>query len=328
MNESEPRLRPGMTARVEIEVEERTEALYVPLEAVFERDGRAVVYLAGRRPRPREVVLGPSNADFVVIEKGLARGDRVLLRDPEAAAPGVQRCAADPEPAPLVALRDVAPRLPARRDAAWWRSTASTSRSARGEKLAIMGPSGSGKTTLLSILGCLDRPTQRRRTSSPGRAVEGLDDDALSRLRNREIGFVFQAFHLIPQLTVAENVETPLQYAGVAEAEWRPRALAALERVVAGATRADHRPNELSGGEAQRAAIARALVTAAAAAAGRRADRQPRQRTPATRSPRLLDELHAAGGTVVLVTHNEALARRAQRVVRLRDGRVESEEVL
>ena len=87
MNESEPRLRPGMTARVEIEVEERAKALFVPLEAVFEREGRSVVYLAGRRPRPREVVLGPSSADFVVIEKGLSRGERVLLRDPEAALP-------------------------------------------------------------------------------------------------------------------------------------------------------------------------------------------------------------------------------------------------
>jgi multidrug efflux pump subunit AcrA (membrane-fusion protein) len=87
VNESEPRLRPGMTARVEIEVEERAKALFVPLEAIFERDGRSVVYLAGRRPRPREVVLGPSSADFVVIEKGLSRGERVLLRDPEAALP-------------------------------------------------------------------------------------------------------------------------------------------------------------------------------------------------------------------------------------------------
>ena len=87
VNESEPRLRPGMTARVEIEVEERAKALFVPIEAVFERDGRSVVYLAGRRPRPREVVLGPSNADFVVVEKGLSRGDRVLLRDPETALP-------------------------------------------------------------------------------------------------------------------------------------------------------------------------------------------------------------------------------------------------
>ena len=189
-----------------------------------------------------------------------------------------------------------------------------------GEKLAIMGPSGSGKTTLLSILGCLDRPTSGAHLFD-GRAVEGLDDDALSRLRNREIGFVFQAFHLIPQLTVAENVETPLQYAGVPEAEWRPRALRALERVSL-AARADHRPNELSGGEAQRAAIARALVTRPRLLL---ADEPTGNLDSATGEEiaALLDELHAGGATVVLVTHNEALGRRAQRVVRLRDGRVE-----
>ena len=194
-----------------------------------------------------------------------------------------------------------------------------------GEKLAIMGPSGSGKTTLLSILGCLDRPTSGSHLFA-GRPVEGLGDDALSRLRNREIGFVFQAFHLIPQLTVAENVETPLQYAGVAESEWRPRAQAALERVSL-SQRALHRPNELSGGEAQRAAIARALVMRPRLLL---ADEPTGNLDSATGEEiaGLLDELHRSGTTVVLVTHNEALARRAQRLVRLRDGRVESEEAL
>jgi putative ABC transport system ATP-binding protein len=193
-----------------------------------------------------------------------------------------------------------------------------------GEKLAIMGPSGSGKTTLLSILGCLDRPTSGHHLFA-GRPVEALADDALSRLRNREIGFVFQAFHLIPQLTVAENVETPLQYAGVPEADWRPRALRVLERVSL-SHRADHRPNELSGGEAQRAAIARALVMQPRLLL---ADEPTGNLDSATGDEiaALLDALHLAGTTVVLVTHNEALARQAQRLVRLRDGRVESEEV-
>ncbi len=192
-----------------------------------------------------------------------------------------------------------------------------------GEQLAVMGPSGSGKTTLLSILGCLDRPTAGVHRFV-GREVDGLDDDALSRLRNREIGFVFQAFHLIPQLTVAENVETPLQYGEVPAEEWRPRALRALERVSL-AGRADHRPSELSGGEAQRAAIARALVG------------EPRlfladeptgnlDSAAGAEIAALLDELHADGATVVLVTHNEALGRRARRVLRLRDGRIEGEE--
>ena len=135
---------------------------------------------------------------------------------------------------------------------------------------------------------------------------------------------MFQAFHLIPQLTVAENVETPLLYEGAPLPEWRPRALAALERVGL-AHRADHRPSELSGGEAQRAAIARALVTTPRLLL---ADEPTGNLDTATGEEiwALLDELNAQGATVVLVTHNEALGRRAERVLRLRDGRVESEE--
>jgi putative ABC transport system ATP-binding protein len=128
-----------------------------------------------------------------------------------------------------------------------------------GEAVAIIGPSGSGKSTLLAIVGCLDRPS-RGECLLDGRPVAALGDVALSRVRNRTIGFVFQSFHLIPQLTVAENVETPLLYGDVPPAGWRTRAMSALERVGL-VHRADHRPTELSGGEAQRAAIARALVT-------------------------------------------------------------------
>jgi putative ABC transport system ATP-binding protein len=192
-----------------------------------------------------------------------------------------------------------------------------------GEKLAIMGPSGSGKTTLLSILGCLDRPSSGSHLFD-GKDVAGLGDDELSRLRNRAVGFVFQSFHLIPQLTVAENVEAPLLYAGAPLDEWRPRALAALAKVSLG-HRADHRPSELSGGEAQRAAIARALVTAPRLLL---ADEPTGNLDSATGEEiaALIDELHAGGATVVLVTHNEALGRRAPRVLRLRDGCVEAEE--
>ncbi len=232
------------------------------------------------------------------------------MPDPEAGAP------------PLVELREVARVYP--RGASEVAALAGVSLTVRaGEKLAVMGPSGSGKTTLLSILGLLDRPTRGRHLFA-GRAVDGLSDDELSRLRGREIGFVFQAFHLIPQLSVAENVATPLQYGGVPEQEWLPRALAALARVGL-AARADHRPGELSGGEAQRAAIARALVTRPRLLL---ADEPTGNLDSATGEEiaDLLDELHAEGGTVVLVTHNEALARRARRVVRLRDGRIEAEE--
>jgi putative ABC transport system ATP-binding protein len=228
-----------------------------------------------------------------------------------------------PEPAPpLVALRNVVRAYP--RGASRVVALAGVSLEIRaGEKLAIMGPSGSGKTTLLSILGCLDRPSAGDHVFE-GRNVAALGDDELSRLRNRSVGFVFQAFHLIPQLTVAENVETPLLYEGAPLAEWRPRALRALERVGL-AHRAEHRPSELSGGEAQRAAIARALVTAPRLLL---ADEPTGNLDTATGEEiaALLDELNAHGATVVLVTHNEALGRRARRVVRLRDGRVEGEE--
>ena len=194
---------------------------------------------------------------------------------------------------------------------------------AAGEKLAIMGPSGSGKSTLLSILGCLDRPTAGEYRLF-GESVSTLDDARLSRTRNRRIGFVFQSFHLIPQLTVAENVETPLLYGDVPEAEWRPRAMRFLERVGL-AHRADHRPSELSGGEAQRAAIARALVTEPALLLADEPTGNLDSHT-GEEVAALLDALHAEGRTVVLVTHNEALGRRAERVVRLRDGRVLGEE--
>ncbi len=192
-----------------------------------------------------------------------------------------------------------------------------------GEAVAIMGPSGSGKSTLLSLLGCLDKPT-RGEYRLDGQLVSTLDDDALSRIRNRRIGFVFQAFHLIPQLTVAENVETPLFYAGVGEALSRKRALAALDRVGL-SHRAEHRPAELSGGEAQRAAVARALVTEPRLLL---ADEPTGNLDSVTGEEvaALLQSVHEEGRTVVLVTHNEALARRAGRVVRLRDGRIEAPE--
>jgi putative ABC transport system ATP-binding protein len=193
----------------------------------------------------------------------------------------------------------------------------------QGEAVAIMGPSGSGKSTLLALLGCLDRPS-RGEYRLDGVLVSSLGDAALSRVRNSHIGFVFQAFHLIPQLSVAENVATPLLYAGVGEEEGRHRALASLERVgLLG--RADHRPSELSGGEAQRAAIARALVTEPRLIL---ADEPTGNLDSVTGEEiaRLLEGLHREGRTFVLVTHNDALAARAKRVVRLRDGRIQSDE--
>jgi len=189
-----------------------------------------------------------------------------------------------------------------------------------GDCVAITGPSGSGKSTLLSILGCLDRPTDGDYRLD-GLPVATLDDVELSRMRNRSIGFVFQSFHLIPQLTVAENVETPLLYAGLAADTWRERALRVLDRVGL-SHRATHRPSELSGGEAQRTAIARALVLEPRLVL---ADEPTGNLDTATGEEiaSLLQELNREGRTLVLVTHNEALAGRANRQVRLRDGRLQ-----
>jgi putative ABC transport system ATP-binding protein len=195
----------------------------------------------------------------------------------------------------------------------------------RGEALSVMGPSGSGKSTLLGILGCLDRPT-RGEYQLDGVAVSSLDDLALSRIRNRSIGFVFQAFHLIPQLSVQENVETPLVYGTVPAHEWPERVSRSLARVGL-SHRADHRPSELSGGEAQRVAVARALVTDPQILL---ADEPTGNLDSVTGEEiaRLLLSLRSEGKTVIVVTHNESLARRAERLIHLRDGRIEAEERL
>ena len=192
----------------------------------------------------------------------------------------------------------------------------------QGESLAVMGPSGSGKSTLLGLLGCLDRPTSGEYFLG-GPPVSTLGDRELSRIRNRSIGFVFQAFHLIPQLSVQENVETPLLYGSVPETEWRERARACLDRVGL-SHRAEHRPSELSGGEAQRAAVARALVAEPDILL---ADEPTGNLDSVTGDEiaELLASLNREGRTVVVVTHNEVLARRAQRVVHLKDGRIDSE---
>ncbi len=192
----------------------------------------------------------------------------------------------------------------------------------RGEYLAVIGPSGSGKSTLMHIAGCLDRPSSGR-CWLDGTPVEELPDDALSRLRNRRIGFVFQAFHLIPQLSVQENVEVPLVYAG-AQRELRSRlAREVLERVGLGGRRA-HRPNELSGGECQRVAIARALVTRPDLLLADEPTGNLDRRT-GEEITRILEQLHAEGVTVVVVTHDVTKARRAERVIQMQDGQIERE---
>jgi len=186
-----------------------------------------------------------------------------------------------------------------------------------GEFVAIVGPSGSGKSTLMNIVGCLDTPTAGEYRLD-GEQVAGLGRDRLADIRNRKIGFVFQGFHLLPHLTVYENVELPLIYGGVPARRRRERVLALLEQVGL-ADRATHRPGEISGGQAQRAAIARALAMDPAIVL---ADEPTGNLDTASGSDvmDLFSELHERGRTMIVVTHDPALARRARRVVRLRDG--------
>ena len=192
----------------------------------------------------------------------------------------------------------------------------------RGEYLAIMGASGSGKSTLMNLLGCLDRPTSGR-YELDAEAVESLDDDRLSRVRGRKIGFVFQAFNLISELTIVENVEVPLLYQGLPAAERRERAIESL-RLVGLENRLGHRPRELSGGQQQRTAIARALVGRPAILM---AD-EPTGNLDSTTGEQILEafeSLHAGGLTLIMVTHDDRIAARCERIVRLSDGLVESD---
>ncbi|SEO47786.1 putative ABC transport system ATP-binding protein [Duganella sp. CF517] len=192
-------------------------------------------------------------------------------------------------------------------------------RVAPGEFVAIMGPSGSGKSTLLNVLGALDRPdTGRYRLAQD--EISALDDDAASDVRNRRIGFVFQSFHLLPRLTVLENVLLPQRYARHADTGAAERAVALLERIGLG-QRIGHLPGQLSGGQLQRAAIARALLNRPALLLADEPTGNLDSRSAAD-VLELLRELHAGGQTLVLVTHDPAIAAGAQRTIHLRDGRI------
>jgi len=194
----------------------------------------------------------------------------------------------------------------------------------RNEFTAIMGPSGSGKSTLMNLLGCLDTPTGGEYWLN-GQEVSRLSDDELARVRNQEIGFVFQTFNLLPRATALHNVELPLVYAGLRARERQDRAATALARVGL-EHRMDHRPNELSGGQRQRVAIARALVDDPSILL---AD-EPTGNLDSVTSEEIMKvfaDLHAAGQTVIMVTHEPDIAAHAERVVLLRDGRVESDRL-
>lgn len=194
----------------------------------------------------------------------------------------------------------------------------------RNEYVAIMGPSGSGKSTLMNIIGCLDVPSDGAYRLN-GKLVSEMDDDQLADIRNQEIGFVFQTFNLLPRSNALKNVELPLVYGGASPTERRDRAVQALEAVSL-ADRMHHRPNELSGGQRQRVAIARALANDPSIIL---AD-EPTGALDSRTGVEIMDlftRLHASGNTIILVTHEEDIAAYAHRIVRFRDGKVESDEI-
>ena len=192
----------------------------------------------------------------------------------------------------------------------------------RNEYVAIMGPSGSGKSTLMNILGCLDSPDSGRYILN-GTDVSEMDDGELADVRNREIGFVFQSFNLLPRYNALENVALPMVYAGVPAGERREKAAEAL-RSVGLDDRMDHRPNELSGGQRQRVALARALINSPSIILADEPTGNLDTHT-SVEIMRLFDQIYRNGNTVIVVTHEEDIAAYAHRVIRLRDGRIESD---
>jgi len=193
----------------------------------------------------------------------------------------------------------------------------------KGQYLSIMGPSGSGKSTLMNVIGCLDRPTQGQYLLG-GQDVAAMEDTELSKARGKHLGFVFQAFNLIPQLTVQENVAVPLFYQGVPKGERNRRAAAVLDRVEL-TDRMNHRPGQLSGGQMQRVAIARALVNEPSILLADEPTGNLDTKTGDTILA-LFDELHEQGLTIVMVTHDPSMADRCERVVRLKDGQIDVDE--
>jgi putative ABC transport system ATP-binding protein len=192
----------------------------------------------------------------------------------------------------------------------------------QGEYIAVMGPSGSGKSTLLNILGCLDRPTSGRYVLD-GQDVSQMDDDALSETRGRKLGFIFQAYNLIPELSILENIEAPLYYQGQSERDSRNKALK-LADMVGLTDRINHKPSELSGGQQQRVAIARALANDSLIIL---ADEPTGNLDSATTEDilKILDRLRQNGKTLISVTHDNEVAAKAQRIIRMLDGMIESD---
>lgn len=192
----------------------------------------------------------------------------------------------------------------------------------KGEYVALMGPSGSGKSTLMNILGCLDTPTAGRYVLN-GKDVSQMQDDELAEIRNKEIGFVFQTFNLLPRTTALDNVALPMVYAGHGKESRNERATTVLTQVGL-ADRMDHKPNQLSGGQRQRVAVARALVNHPSIILADEPTGNLDSKT-SIEIMNLFDEIHANGNTVILVTHEEDIAKHAHRIIRLKDGLIESD---
>ena len=192
----------------------------------------------------------------------------------------------------------------------------------KGEYVALMGPSGSGKSTLMNLLGCLDTPTSGTYILN-GKDVSQMKDDELAEIRNKEIGFVFQTFNLLPRTTALDNVALPMIYAGYSKSERNERATEVLKQVNL-ADRMDHQPNQLSGGQRQRVAVARALVNKPSIILADEPTGNLDSKT-CVEIMKLFGDIHASGNTVILVTHEEEIAAYANRVIRLRDGLIESD---
>jgi putative ABC transport system ATP-binding protein len=195
----------------------------------------------------------------------------------------------------------------------------------KGEYVALMGPSGSGKSTLMNILGCLDTPSAGKYLLN-NNDVSQMDDDELAEIRNKEIGFVFQTFNLLARSTALDNVALPLVYAGYSRSDRNERALKTLSSVGL-ADRTDHKPNELSGGQRQRVAIARALINNPSIILADEPTGNLDTKT-SYEIMELMEKIHEQGNTVIIVTHEEDIARRAHRIVRLRDGVIESDTIV
>lgn len=192
----------------------------------------------------------------------------------------------------------------------------------KGEYVALMGPSGSGKSTLMNLLGCLDTPTSGHYILN-GKDVSTMHDNELAEIRNKEIGFVFQTFNLLPRTTALDNVALPMIYAGYSKSERKERAIKVLQQVNLG-DRMDHQPNQLSGGQRQRVAIARALVNSPSIILADEPTGNLDSKT-SDEIMKLLDDIHKNGNTIILVTHEEEIAAHAKRIIRLRDGMIESD---